>query len=579
MNKIKSLILAMSALQSNADLFAFIRTDTYLPMLVHTSGSLALHPWNDDTLPRFGLYRHGLLDLAGYGELLLREAMPNYGIEIIAERRNAGAVDYRYRFNGYNICDLSASLHRMRGNTLSYRGRYPVVPMAEQEFRQPDMRLAVETMYDAFTTQDLQVVSASWCLLATDDGFIPVTDLEVLVAGFLHRVRVDEYQVLAVHRRFFDVQGEFYVHEENRERNDERERFFIPVQGNGFLENTRFRTEVHGRARVYRPDNVFGYDDNNLEMAEISAFAHANLMLEWFLKMGYKWRGNDRVVIEIHADRGGIGYRRMRQNPNNAFYMPISEHSTSPRILLGDGDGVNLRDIPLDGDVVSHELGHHVIFQRLTSTWGESLIVHEGLSDYFIFAKTNDPCLADSICPIDSNICEVAGQCLRYADNNYVYDDVKNLGSPHITGQVISAFLWDMREKSGIRRTEVDMIAFNSVDYLLPDSGIKGFIESVMLADYELFAGRNCRTILGAAVARGLGPFTSNLDCQGAQKIIANRHSAIGNPENVRAGAEAAMQKRDDGCGAISLSSNASPYALILILMPLLAVLRREPRG
>ena len=576
MNKIKTLILVL-ALQSNTSLFAFIGTDTYLPAFVHTNGNLALHPWEDNILPRFSLYRHGLLDLADYGKLLLHETIPNHGIEIVAENRNSGTVDYRYRLAGYDICDLSASLHRMRGNTLSYRGKYPVAPMIGQNFIRPDIHAAVEMVRDTFTTQDLRVVSTSWCLLATAEGFTPVIDLEVMVAGFLHRVRVDEHQVLAIHRRFFAVQGEFYIHEENRKRNAERERFFIPVQGNGFLENAHFRTAVHGRGRVYRPDNVFGYDDNIREMAEISAFAHVNLMLEWFMKMGYKWQGNNRLVVEIHADRGGIGYQRMRQNPNNALYMPVSEQSSSPRILLGDGDGVNLRNIPLDGDVVSHELGHHIIFERLTSTWGESLIVHEGLSDYFIFAKTNDPCLADSICPIDSNACEVAGQCLRHADNDYVYDDVKNLGSPHIVGQVISAFLWDMREKSGLRRADVDMLAFNGVDYLLPDSGIRGFIESVMLADYELFSGHNCLTILGAAVARGLGAFVSDLDCQGAAKITANRSSAIGLPENVRAGAEAAIQERDDGCGAISLSPNASPYALILVLMPLLIVLRKDP--
>ena len=90
-------------------------------------------------------------------------------------------------------------------------------------------------------------------------------------------------------------------------------------------------------------------------MAQVSTFAHANLMLQWFEKLGFSWYGNDRVILMVHANYDPT---RQRTNPNNAFYappIPLQDGTRSaPHILVGDGDGRNLQNLALDGDVIAH---------------------------------------------------------------------------------------------------------------------------------------------------------------------------------------------------------------------------------
>ena len=76
--KINFLISSILCLGLSSQVQAFVRSD--VSWLVQDDfGSanvvLALHPYQRENLPpRWALYKHGLLDLQGYGELLLRGA-------------------------------------------------------------------------------------------------------------------------------------------------------------------------------------------------------------------------------------------------------------------------------------------------------------------------------------------------------------------------------------------------------------------------------------------------------------------------------------------------------------------------
>src|SRR5690606_2594621 len=151
---------------------------------------------------------------------------------------------------------------------------------------------------------------------------------------------------------------------------------------------------------------------------------------------------------------------------------------------VGDGDGEKLQNLPKDSDVVSHELGHHVIFQSLTSTKGESLVMHEGLADYFAFARTDDPCLGESICPAGSPVgCELESQCLRTADNTYVLN-VDTKSEEHFKSQFISGMLWDLRDNA-VPAQDLDEMVIQATGMLLSNSGYHDLILTLMLADKD----------------------------------------------------------------------------------------------
>ena len=73
----------------------------------------------------------------------------------------------------------------------------------------------------------------------------------------------------------------------------------------------------------------------------------------------------------------------------------------------------DLASLLTEFDVVAHEYGHHIVFAKVTSTQGDALIIHEGLSDAFVTLMTDDTCIANSICPNGSAACFLANQELH----------------------------------------------------------------------------------------------------------------------------------------------------------------------
>ena len=545
--------------------------------LTEAQAVLALHPYQRQSLPpRWALYAHGLLDLRGYGELLLREQGLAPEVEIVAQWRNAQRVDYRYRVQGHDVCDLRSALTRLHDGRVYQRGRYPRTEWGGGAYAWPARELAVELVEEVFAAREVQHGAVARCLWVTAQGYVPVYDFEVRVGELPYRVRTDGYEVLGVQRLFFDLQGEFHVYRENAVRNASKEMFLIDIEQQGRLINRYFDTaaivdERGDMRQLIEPSNIFDFPDTDRRMAQVSTFAHANLMLQWFKQLGFSWYGNDRVLLTVHANYDPV---RKHKNPNNAFYAPPTRQqdgtSSAPQIWVGDGDGRTLQNLALDGDVIAHEFGHHVIFQYLPATGGQAGAIHEGLADYFTFARTGNPCLAESTCPPGSDACQLKGQCMRYADHGYTWYDLQGLGV-HIEGQALSAMLWDLRTEFGLSADDVNRLAFNAVQHFTPQTQLRDFIDSLLMADREAFSGRNCANIINAALGRGLQNFiTIGIDC--GKGVTAKALVAKASDENKR------TTKNSDqgGCGTIFASSGASSYALIILLLPLLFGLVRR---
>lgn len=581
MIKINFLICSILCLTLASPLHAFMHGD--MPWLWgddfgSAQVSLAFHPYQrNNLLPRRELYEHGLLDLRGYGELLLREQGLYYEVEIVAQQRNQQRVDYRYRLQGHDICDLRTALTRLHDGRVYQRGRYPTAMWDGGVYVWPARELAAELVEAVFVGRKPHIGVVTRCLLTTINGYVPVYDFSVRLGALPYRVRTDGHEVLGVQQQFYDLRGEFYVYRENSVRNNSKERFFIDIEQHGRLINRYFDTAAYSDDgentwQLSEPSNIFDYADTDKRMAQVSTFAHANMMLQWFEKLGFSWYGNDRVILMVHANYDPV---RKRKNPNNAFYAPpslLQDGSRSePHILVGDGDGRNLQNLPLDGDVIAHEFSHHVIFQYLPATGGQAGAVHEGLSDYFTFARTGNPCLAESTCPHGSNACQLDGQCMRYADHGYSWHSLRGQGV-HIEGQVLSAMLWDLRTEFGLAADDVNKLAFNAVRHFTPHTQLRDFIDSLLMADRNTFNGRNCAAILNAALGRGLQEFIAiGIDCGNGVTSEALVEQASAENNNKSAGN---YKRHKGGCGTILSSPTASPYALIVLLPLLLCFVR-----
>jgi len=579
--KLRFLICSILCLTLSSRLTAFVHSDLsrwWEEELDTAQAVLALHPYQRDSLPpRWALYEHGLLDLQGYGELLLRTQGLDYALEIVAQRRAKQRVDYRYRLQGHDVCDLRVALTHLHNGGVYQRGRYPTAAWEGEALVWPARELARELVEEVFAIRTLRIDAVTRCLLATWQGYVPVYDFKVRVGALPYRVRTDGNEVLDVQRQFYDLQGEFHVYRENPVRSGSKERFNITIEQPGYMVNKYFdtaaiREDGETTWRLEEASNIFDYPDTDERMAQVSTFAHANLMLQWFEKLGFSWYGRNRVVLMVHANHDPV---RDRKNPNNAFYAPSmllpDGTQSEPHILVGDGDGRSLQNLALDGDVIAHEFGHHVIFEYLPATGGEAGAIHEGLADYFTFAKTGNPCLAESVCPPGSPLCQLDGQCMRYADHSYSWHDLKGFGV-HIEGQVLSAMLWDLRTDFGLAADDVNKLAYGAVRHFTAQTQLRDFIDSLLMADSDLFAGRNCATILNAALSRGLKNFiASGITCgdgETATTLIAKASGEIGHRST------SGYTHRQSGCGTILSSPAPSPYVLILLLPLLFGWLR-----
>lgn len=263
----------------------------------------------------------------------------------------------------------------------------------------------------------------------------------------------------------------------------------------GFLDGEYFSvyapTVAEPRAQspfVFLPNDP----SQTLEFDQVQVYYSTSRALSWLKqKFGYDLQKIAQLTVRINEVAAG--------SKENSQYLPPPQ---GPAILIGSG-GATLNDLARDGDVVTHELLHHVIYEFLRSHRGESGIIHEGTADYFVYALNQDPHLAISTTR--------TGEPLRTAalPREVRFDSFSEKNSVHQLGQIWSAFLWDLRQELG---EIVDQIVYEGLAYLGPQSGIRDAIVALISADASLHEGRHRCHILDAAVERGFGLVLGELD-------------------------------------------------------------------
>ncbi len=428
---------------------------------------------------------------------------------------------FRFRFRGLPLCTGMLRAHERADGSLLIFGRAPdlaegaAVPGRELPDASRAKDLAVRWATEELGAKVVTSRVRSACYAAADRRLHGAWRIEIEADGMPYRLFVDEDRIHAVEERFFSADGQARVFPSNRLSGEAELAPLTGLVGNGTLTSTYLKTLVpNGWPSAVGVGEVFDFAPDALEFDEVQAFYHGSTHLAFAETIGFGLRGIEGrlpIQVRLHTPPNGL--------KNNALYLEGDEDS-HPRVIIDDGDGLGLRNLASDRDVISHELGHHLIFKTLKRKTGEGLVLHEGLADFLVFARTGDGCLGESICPAGSASCQVAGQCLRSAAVAVAFDDDtwkewarrRNGSLGHLHSQLISGMLWGLRERGEIAADELTHTVARSIGLLAEQSGIREFLLSLFAADEELFGKKNFARIYAAAIQRNLGSFLDGVE-------------------------------------------------------------------
>ncbi len=276
---------------------------------------------------------------------------------------------------------------------------------------------------------------------------------------------------------------------------------------------------VTGCTLAYQPgqareaSRIFNYTRNDDRFAEAVTYTAIDGVQAWFQSLGFTNVNNRSVPVNVHCFAA-----------DNSYYSDEDQ-----ALHFGDG-GVNDAE---DGDIVIHEYGHAVQANQVPG-WGpssdtEQRAMGEGFGDFLAamyYVNQGSPtyltggryCVgewdATSYNPADSG--NAGSGCLRWTNGrneNTGLDIGRYSGTPteeHDDGRFWSATLTCVYEGMGADATARDKVmklVLQSHFSIVPDSSNNAFEDAVgalLLADRNLFASANERTITHCAAERGL---------------------------------------------------------------------------
>ena len=533
-------------------------------------------------------------------DVLLRQTLAEYGVPVdydidyeISTSPASGKLSaiVRFSLDKVSLCRYYANFHVFADGSRYLVGELP----ADASLPDPSQMLwdvpeaslagvAAELASRFDTGSQVDIESSERCLYRAFDSWWPAYELMLLDE---HRHPYQAFagsdQVFFLQSMALDVQGQVQGYTRNV-TDGTLATDTVELNGTGFLDSAHFTTAPASVARAQAADFIFTAGPGESGFAEQNVFFHANRMLQWFIGLGFSFTG-EPIRIELHQE--------INSSVNNALYLPPTQQTTYPRILVGDGDGQILANLALDGDVVSHELGHHIVFNYLKSTaqvesqtedppdMNHSLALHEGLADFFTFARTGDACLGESICPgsAENSVCYVPAQCLRTASHSVTYRSAEYWAFDrfaHLKGQVISGFLWAMRIGGTMTAAQLDQLVFKSLEFFPVQAVYQDFIAALLAADKDLYAEQFHCYIQQSA--KGWG-FTTEVERIGQEKCGGPGPAA---PVVTTTAASTGDDDGDSGkSGFCAVAAGASAQAsgllyLLALLWPAVQLFRRR---
>jgi len=440
-------------------------------------------------------------------------------------RGGAQHLTFNFALSGTPLCQFQARVHSLTDRTY-VTGALPNA-----------LSLAKIPKPIQYESKDSERILSALKLTGTPENITPTPcftwdgielsaalEVEFKIKKFPYYALITKKDVLQAEGRFFDIastvnaNSKVYVKTPVTSTNIVVKTIQLTgMSSGGSLCSAKFQTVLpDGAPRAFSSNSQFFFDPSDIRFKETSFFTNVNTHSNWFLSLGIltAWPG---PKVDLLMD-GTNDYAN-----DTSVFIP-STSNTPPTIKVGAGDGTLLQNLYIDYDVVSHELGHHVVYQTLKTTSGESLVIHEGLADYFVYGDTQYPCLGNLICPKGSTICYSA-TCLRTGLYPLNYGDPNLPTEAHKESQILSSMLWDIgngNSSRGITGIGVDLTTkdvLKAVDFFPSNAGFTDFISSLMKADKALNSSANCATIETAAQSRGFTEImaSANVSCATVQ--------------------------------------------------------------
>lgn len=523
--------------------------------------------------------------------------------------RATGTVSRTYepRIAGISFCGMSVRAHRLNTGELAILGALPRLSpdlSIPSQNDWPSVDEALARMLDELSdrgveTNGARIKSTQRCWQVIQGELRAAWSLQFSAADLPYSGFADADAAYRVGEEYFSVAGSVVgkaqVYQQNKLDNGLINADLLELVGDGTLSSDKWRIVVPDGFEVAKSsDHIFNYDPSDIKFVQPNLYYHVQLQYQFMNAIGYEWPKSRILLIKPHMNSDiNVGY-------NNAFYQPPDNKAPDiAQIKLGDGDGRDLQNLGTDADVIAHEFGHQIVYEtlRTAAQCYETLALHEGLADFFVFARTKDPCLGETICPEGTMAC-VTKQCLRTAEIDLKFGDAwwltwsrNDRCYSHKNGQLFSGLLWDLRADGKIPVDDLARITLKAVSYFRADSGFRDFLLTLLMADKELFQGRYRSLIKAAADARGLGSFISDIALDsndipalaggGTPTRSSTQTSTQTNPEaSTSDTGKQDKEKKRTVCGVVGSDYNTSwSWLLIFVFLPLsLGLLNRWER-
>lgn len=432
--------------------------------------------------------------------------------------------DLSFSYNSVPICESNGRIHTSP-DRVDYTGlplRHPLAGsnIDDRSFKTlaspfPDPPKVVEAIRKHLRLNEedkVQVTSVSHCAALDETQLVPLLDLRVDINGTPFDLLGNETTIRKMSSAVFFANGRASYLKDNPRTGSLQELELTDLADDvTTLSGSRFFTSrKDGTPRIERQSREYIVEDSDPSFEEVNVYANAERVASWLQRPEKNYTMDClpitlELVSSIESSSG--------PTTDNARYQPAKNGAgPGPIIRLAPG-GKDLQLLRRDYDVLAHELGHHVLSRYLGGSFFQSVAIQEGVADFLVYAQTGDPCLAESICPLDSNIgCSVAGACLRTAKNNKIFDQFDQT-TPYEPAEVLSSILWNVGTRNDVGLEKLAKVILQSIPYLKKESQYSDFFLALYKADLQMHGGTTACLIEEEAKARGFGEVLSDLKC------------------------------------------------------------------
>lgn len=455
------------------------------------------------------------------------ERLPSNILVKVAGTETVGSVTHYDLFFSYNsipLCEANGRIH-ISPDRVDYTGLPFRHPLAGRKIDDSSLKTFVSPWPDAPKVVEalrkhlrlnkgdkVQVTSVSQCAALDETRLVPLLDLRVDINGTPFDLIGNETTIRKMSSAVFFANGRASYLKDNPRTGSLKELDLTDLADDvPTLNGSRFFTaRKDDTPRIERQTREYILSDSDPSFEEVNIYANAERVASW-LQRPEKNYTMDCLPITLEL----VPSLESSSGPttdNARYYPPKKGDGPGPLIRIAPG-GKDLQLLRRDYDVLAHELGHHVLSRYLGGSIFESIAIQEGVADFLVYAQTGDPCLAESICPLDSKAgCSVAGSCLRTGKNSKIFDEFDK-STPYEPAEVLSSILWNVGSRQDVGLEKLAKVILQSIPYLKKDSDFSDFFLALYKADLQMHGGTTACLLEEEAKARGFGEVLADLKC------------------------------------------------------------------